>query len=57
VFTSVLNQNGMLEKKIESQRVEKIIKQNFSYIWHLYYNLQIEMTSLWIRYFKKDPCL
>jgi len=56
-FTSVLNQNGMLEKKIESQRVEKIIKQNFSYIWHLYYNLQIEMTSLWIRYFKKDPCL
>jgi len=56
-FANVLHQNEMLKKKIESQKIEKIIKQNFSYVWHLYYNLQIKMISLWIRYFKKDPCL
>jgi len=56
-FTNILYKNRMLGKKIESQKIEKIIRQNFSYIWHLYYNVQIEMTSLWIRYFKKDPCL
>ena len=57
MFTNILCQNGMLEKKIETKEVKEIIKKNFSYVCHLYYNLQIEMSSLWISYFKKDPCL
>ena len=40
-ISKILNQNKILAKSYDTENLELIIKKNFSYIWKLYYELQI----------------
>jgi hypothetical protein len=42
-LSKVLLEEKILQKKIESEDLEKILKKNFSYFWKLYYEFQIPM--------------
>ena len=43
---------NVLEKKITSEKLELIIKNNFSYIWKIYYEMQISMMINYKKFFK-----
>ena len=43
LVSKLLADNKILEKNISSSEVESVIKDNFSYVWKLYYELQIPM--------------
>ena len=42
----------IISKKITSDELQKIIKNNFSYIWKMYYELQIPMMVGYKKFFK-----
>ena len=42
----------ILSKKITSEELELVIKDNFSYIWKIYYELQIPMMTSYKKIFK-----
>ena len=44
--------NGILIKNISSKQLELIIKENFSYIWKIYYEMQIPMMLSYKKIFK-----
>jgi len=43
ILSELLYQQKILSKKIETKTLEKVIKNNFSYAWKLYYEFQIPM--------------
>ena len=43
ILSSMLVKNNILQKKLDSDKLEKVIKDNFSYVWKIYYELQIPM--------------
>jgi predicted transcriptional regulator len=43
ILSELLYQQKTLSKKIETKSLEKIIHENFSYVWKLYYEIQIPM--------------
>jgi len=45
ILSELLYQKNILSKKIETKILEKIIKNNFSYVWKLYYEFQIPMMT------------
>tara|TARA_B100000780_G_scaffold225995_1_gene165172 strand:- start:450 stop:1487 length:1038 start_codon:yes stop_codon:yes gene_type:complete len=49
VLSDMCEDESVLPKKITSEKIELVIKKNFSYIWKLYYEVQIPMM---IRYKK-----
>ena len=55
-FLSILSEmsidSKILPKKLSSGELEIIIKDNFSYIWKLYYELQIPMMISYKKIFK-----
>jgi len=52
VLSELLKNENILQKKITSEKLEIIIKNNFSYIWKLYYELQIPMMINYKKIFK-----
>ena len=42
----------ILNKTITSEKLESVIKDNFSYIWKAYYELQIPMMLSYKKIFK-----
>jgi len=51
-LSQLLKNANMLQKKISSEKLEIVIKNNFSYIWKLYYELQIPMMINYKKIFK-----
>ena len=51
-LTNLCLDKKILKKKIESKDLEIIIKNNFSYIWKIYYELQIPMMLNYKKTFK-----
>ena len=51
-LTNLCLDKKILKKKIESKDLEIIIKNNFSYIWKIYYELQIPMMLNYKKNFK-----
>ena len=43
MFTKILVKEKILPKILNSEVLEKVIKDNFSYVWKIYYELQIPM--------------
>ena len=43
VLSNMSKDEGILPNKITSEEIELVIKKNFSYIWKLYYEVQIPM--------------
>jgi len=52
VLSELLYQQKILSKKIETNSLEKIIKNNFSYVWKLYYEFQIPMMKGYKNFFE-----
>ena len=42
-LSNMLSKNKILSQKLTTDRLEKVIKDNFSYVWKLYYEIQIPM--------------
>jgi len=42
-LSNMLVKNKILQKKLTSNELEKIIKDNFTYVWKIYYEIQIPM--------------
>ena len=42
-LSEICQQKKILDKRLTSESIEKTIKNNFSYIWKIYYELQIPM--------------
>ena len=42
----------ILLKKISTEELEKVIKNNFSYVWKMYYEIQIPMMMIYKKFFK-----
>ena len=55
-FLSTLSEmsidSKIISKKITSEKLEMTIKNNFSYIWKLYYELQIPMLVIYKKFFQ-----
>jgi len=51
ILSELLYQQNVLSKKIETKSLEKIIKNNFSYVWKLYYEFQIPMMTAYKNFF------
>ena len=51
-LSNVCEKEKILKKKITSQHLEGIIKDNFSYIWKIYYDMQIPMMLTYKKVFK-----
>ena len=51
LLSEILYKQKILSKKIETKSLEKIIKDNFSYVWKLYYEIQIPMMIRYKRFF------
>ena len=52
VFSNLLVEENILPKPFKSENIEKILKKNFSYIWKIYYEMQIPMLLSWKKVFK-----
>ena len=52
VFSEHLFYEKILDKKITTNDVQNTIKQNFSYVWKLYYDIQIPMMVGYKNFFK-----
>ena len=44
-LSKMLNKEKIINKTFNSEDIEKIIKDNFSYIWSIYYDMQIPMLT------------
>jgi len=51
LLSKELSDKNILQKPILSKELEKIIKINFSYIWKLFYEMQIPMLTAYKKYF------
>ena len=58
LLSEILVEEGVIsnQKKLSSDELEKTIKDNFSYIWKLYYELQVPMMLSWKKIFKDIEC-
>jgi CRP-like cAMP-binding protein len=52
MLSTILEQENILLKKLTTKDLEIIIKDNFSYIWKLYYELQIPLLLNYKKIFK-----
>ena len=52
MLSNMLVKEKILKKKLTSEQLEKIIKDNFSYVWKIYYDLQIPMMVSYKKIFK-----
>ena len=51
ILSGLLYKQNILSEKLETKSLEKIIKDNFSYIWKLYYEFQIPMMTGYKNFF------
>jgi|TARA_B110000881_G_C18525779_1_gene490205 predicted transcriptional regulator len=51
-LSSILYKEKILDKKIDSTKIQDCIEKNFSFIWKLYYEVQIPMILNWKFCFK-----
>jgi len=51
ILSELLYQQNILSEVIETKSLEKIIKNNFSYVWKLYYEFQIPMMTAYKNFF------
>ena len=52
VLAGIANDENILSKGLTSKELELVIKNNFSYVWKIYYELQIPMMVNYKRIFK-----
>jgi predicted transcriptional regulator len=52
VVSKICENENIISKKISSENLEKIIKDNFSYIWKIYYEMQLPMMMTYKHIFK-----
>jgi hypothetical protein len=52
MFSKILLEDEIIKKTVSSKEIEISIKENFSYIWKLYYEMQIPMLLIWKKIFK-----
>jgi len=52
VFSKMLSEDEVLEETIKSSHLEIVIKNNFSFIWKIYYAMQIPMLLEYKKIFK-----
>ena len=52
VFSNILVKNKILPKLLKSDDIEKILNDNFSYVWKIYYEMQLPMLLTWKDTFK-----
>ena len=50
-LSSMMSKNKILKKRLTSDELEKIIKDNFSYVWKVYYEIQIPMMMSYKKIF------
>jgi DNA-binding Lrp family transcriptional regulator len=50
-FSNILFEKNIIKMKLTSSELEKIIKNNFSYVWKLYYECQIPMLLSYKNFF------
>ena len=51
IFSKILLEDEIIKKTVSSKELEISIKENFSYIWKLYYEMQIPMLLAWKKIF------
>jgi len=51
VVSGICQNEKILSKKITSEKIETIIQNNFSYIWKIYYEMQIPMMVAYKNFF------
>ena len=52
IFSNMLKEEKVLPNSLTSEQLEKVIKNNFSYVWKIYYELQIPMLLGYKKVFK-----
>ena len=52
LFSEYLAEEKILEKKLTTEILQKTIEENFSYVWKLYYDIQIPMMLGYKNFFK-----
>ena len=52
LFSEYLAEEKILEKKLTTENLQKTIEANFSYVWKLYYEIQIPMILGYKNFFK-----
>ena len=52
IFSNMLKKEKVLPNNLTSAQLEKVIKNNFSYVWKIYYELQIPMLLGYKKVFK-----
>tara|TARA_B110000438_G_scaffold249027_1_gene252077 strand:- start:713 stop:1669 length:957 start_codon:yes stop_codon:yes gene_type:complete len=45
LFSKILKENKKIPNLISSEQLEKVIKNNYSYVWKIYYEFQIPMVQ------------
>ena len=51
-LSEICKDDNILPKKISTEELELVIKNNFSYIWKIYYEMQIPMMIIYKKIFK-----
>jgi DNA-binding Lrp family transcriptional regulator len=51
-FSHILKQEKILPTNLTTEQLEKVIKNNFSYVWKIYYEFQIPMLLAYKKVFK-----
>ena len=51
-LANICNKEKILSKKFSSEEIELVIKKNFSYIWKIYYEMQLPMMIRYKNIFK-----
>jgi len=51
IFSEILEDNKILQNKLSSEKLEQIIKNNYSDVWLHYYNMQIKIMLNWKKAF------
>jgi len=51
-FSNMLQKKKILSKNLTTEQLEKIIQDNFSHVWNIYYDLQIPMLLGYKKFFK-----
>ena len=51
LFSKILKNNNKISKDLSSEKLENIIKNNFSYVWKIYYEFQIPMVQGYKKFF------
>ena len=52
ILSNLYNKENFISRKITSSELETVIKNNFSYIWKIYYEMQIPMMLTYKKVFK-----